>query len=195
VVPGGPAGLLFAGPGEGGTLGCGCPGRRRAGPGSVASGKPGASRDRSRPRGLPVGCSLSLTEGDDGGSPCACAACASCVCVWTSVLPSVPPCRLGSRARVGPDLTPLVPGSRPLSPHGGPLYLTGQGPGEYYQWVVHPPVAVVFTGTGPRSLTNRMDAVYELSRTALVRPKARVPGRGRTYTDFDDTIPLLATHL
>ncbi len=90
---------------------------------------PGTGLD---PPGLPIGCPP-LTQGDGGGSPCACAAYASYACVWTSVTPSFPPCRLGGPGPSRTRSTPPVPGSRPPSPRGGPctwpvgLASTGSG--------------------------------------------------------------------
>ncbi|GAB2891868.1 replication-relaxation family protein [Streptomyces mayteni] len=63
----------------------------------------------------------------------------------------------------------------------------------------HPPVALVFTGAGPRGLANRIRAVGELTeaywsgRTAYTTNYSR--GGMDTWTDFSDAIPILATTL
>ncbi|MFD7645715.1 replication-relaxation family protein [Kitasatospora sp. NPDC059795] len=58
-----------------------------------------------------------------------------------------------------------------------------------------PPIALVVTGTGPQALTNRLQAIYDLSREYFL-PRRRKDQYGEdSWCDYDDAIPVIATTL
>lgn len=62
-----------------------------------------------------------------------------------------------------------------------------------------PPVAIVYTGAGPRGLLNRMNAVQDLSRPhwsgTTQRPGGYYAEERDHYVDYSDAIPIIATTL